>query len=45
MEKTKLLFKRRLPLYRKAADIIVTTDNKTIKEVADEIVRKTAKYI
>ncbi|HPD18722.1 MAG: shikimate kinase [Candidatus Goldbacteria bacterium] len=45
LEKTKLLFNERLPLYKKAADVIVTTDNKTIKEVADEIVRKTVKYI
>ncbi len=34
------LFFQRLKLYKNAADIIVKTDNKSIKEVADEIIKK-----
>lgn len=44
LKKTHLLFKRRQPLYKKAADIIIKTDNKSIKEVAYEIIEKIKKY-
>jgi shikimate kinase len=33
----KILYQERLPHYRKNADITISTDNKTIEEIADEI--------
>ncbi len=36
------LYKGRLPLYIKQADIIINTDRKTIRQAAEEIIRKTA---
>lgn len=36
------LYKKRLPVYIKCADIIINTDTKTIRKVAEEIIRKTA---
>lgn len=34
------MLEKRKPLYEKAADIIVNTDNKNINEICDEIIRK-----
>lgn len=45
IKRTKQLFNRRLKLYKKAADIIIKTDEKKIIEVADEIIEKVGKYI
>lgn len=44
LKKTRKLFNRRLSLYKKNADIIITTDKKTIKEVVDEIIFKTGEF-
>ncbi len=38
-EKVEQLYKTRLPLYREHADIIVRTDNYTIAEVSDKIMK------
>lgn len=40
LKNTKKLFILRQKLYEKAADIIIKTDNKSIKEVANEIIEK-----
>jgi shikimate kinase len=44
LKKTRLLFNKRLPLYKKAADIIIKTDNKSIEEVVCEIIKRMDKY-
>jgi len=44
IKRTRKLFNQRLKLYKKAADIIVETDNKTIGEVAKEIIKRSWKY-
>ena len=38
------LMKKREPKYLNACDIIVSTDNKTISEICDEIVSKLVKF-
>jgi shikimate kinase len=38
---TKKLYLSRLPVYRRSAHLAVTTDNKTIKQVVDIIIKKT----
>lgn len=45
IKRTRQLFNKRLSLYKKAADIIIKTDNKNIVEVVNEIISKTRKYI
>lgn len=40
LKATRKLFLQRLPLYKKAADIIIKTDDKSVKEVAEEIIKK-----
>ncbi|MCX8093857.1 MAG: shikimate kinase [Candidatus Goldbacteria bacterium] len=44
LKETRLLFNKRLKLYKRAADIIIKTDNKSIERVADEIIKKLDKY-
>jgi shikimate kinase len=39
-QKAKELYFKRLPLYKKYADIIIETDTKTLQEVTNEIVEK-----
>jgi shikimate kinase len=39
---TQEILSRRLPLYRQTADLIVDTEGKTIEDLAEEIIRKTA---
>jgi shikimate kinase len=43
LEKTKELFKKRQPLYKAAADIIIETDKKSASRVVDEIIKKGGK--
>jgi len=43
LKNTKKLFNLRQKLYKNAADIIIKTDNKSIKEVAKEIIEKIKK--
>jgi shikimate kinase len=43
LEKTKELFKKRLPLYRAAADMTIETDKKSAGKVVDEIIKKGGK--
>ena len=38
--KLRELMERRLPLYEEVADVVVVTDNRNVKEVANEIVDK-----
>jgi len=40
LKKAKALFLKRQKLYRKAADITVVTDKKTVKQVVETIIRK-----
>ena len=40
LKKTEMLFKKRLELYKKAADITVVTDNKTVLQAANEVIKK-----
>ncbi|MCP3871279.1 MAG: shikimate kinase AroK [Gammaproteobacteria bacterium] len=40
LSKLKLLMEERDPLYRKAADLVVTTENRSASSVASEIVKK-----
>ncbi len=44
LKATKKLFLQRLKLYKNAADIIIKTDNKSIKQVSEEIIEK-IKYL
>jgi len=39
-KKTKLLFESRLKLYKKAAAVTVSTDNKSVLQVAKEVIKK-----
>ncbi len=45
LKKARLLFKKRLNLYKKAADIVIKTDDKTINEVVSEIIQRAGKYL
>lgn len=45
IKRTRRLFNKRLLLYKKAADIVVKTDDKNIVEVVEEIINKTRGYI
>lgn len=40
LKKTGMLFKKRLKLYNKAADITVFTDRKTVTQTAEEVIKK-----
>ncbi|MCX8094261.1 MAG: shikimate kinase [Candidatus Goldbacteria bacterium] len=44
LKETRLLFNKRLKLYKRAADIIIKTDNKSIERVTNEIIKKLDKY-
>lgn len=39
-KKAETLYKLRIPLYKKCADVVVTTDSKSIDEVVEEIILK-----
>jgi len=43
MEKAMALYAQRLPLYKKYADVEITTDDKTPEQVADDIIAKLPK--
>jgi len=43
LEKTRILFKKRQPLYKDAADITIETDKKSVSRVVEEIIRKGGK--
>ncbi|MEI7542799.1 MAG: shikimate kinase [bacterium] len=40
LQTTKLLFNSRLKLYKKVAEVIVSTDNKSVLQVAKEVIKK-----
>lgn len=40
VEKIRSLLEQRMPLYEKAADLVIDTDQKTVKEIGLEIVKK-----
>jgi len=40
IKEAEALYNTRLPLYKKYADIIIETDNKSVEQVTDEIVEK-----
>ena len=42
LKQARELYKSRLPVYMKCADIIINTDKKTVNEAADLIIKKTA---